>query len=294
MTAPDRPTDASPAEASSARASAVSPGLEAESGTRQAGRRTSTAPAGSAHLYDIASNDPESRLVDRSRVSEEDLAQISAVMQALGTLRDTENRLMDASLEYMKLGHNDMRALHFLIVSENRDVVVTPGAIAAHLHVSSASTTKLLDRLERAGHITRSPHPSDRRALAIRITPETRHTAMETVGRQQARRFAAAARLTPDQRAVVIDFLTTMARELADDSSRDGVPASGDNRSGDTDPAAARSGDTDARSGDTGALSDADDPTTRDAATTGDNTSTGHDASTGGGTARDLGAGAGT
>lgn len=178
------------------------------------GHPDSTPEAGSAHVYDIASNDPESRLVDRSRVSEEDLAQISAVMQALGRLRDAENRLMEASLEYMKLGRNDMRALHYLIVCENRDTVVTPGAIAAHLHVSSASTTKLLDRLERAGHITRSPHPSDRRALAIRITPETRHTAMETVGRQQARRFEAAARLTPEQRAVVTEFLSTMAAEL--------------------------------------------------------------------------------
>ena len=147
-------------------------------------------------------------------MSEDDLAQISAVMQAMGNLRDAENRLMEASLDYMKLGRNDMRALHFLIVCENRDTVATPGAIAAHLHVSSASTTKLLDRLERAGHITRSPHPSDRRALAIRITPETRHTAVETVGRQQARRFDAAARLTPEQRAVVIEFLTSMAAEL--------------------------------------------------------------------------------
>ncbi len=191
MTAPDRPAAASHAEAGSARPE-----------TR------------SAHVYDIASNDPDSRLVDRSRVSEDDLAQISAVMQAMGNLRDAENRLMEASLDYMKLGRNDMRALHFLIVCENRDTVATPGAIAAHLHVSSASTTKLLDRLERAGHITRSPHPSDRRALAIRITPETRHTAVETVGRQQARRFDAAARLTPEQRAVVIEFLTSMAAEL--------------------------------------------------------------------------------
>lgn len=168
----------------------------------------------SSFLYDITSNDPDSRLIDRSDVSEEDLAQISAVMQALGSLRDAENRLMEAAQEYMQLNRTDMRALHFLIVCENRSIVATPGAIAAHLHVSTASTTKLLDRLERAGHITRSPHPSDRRALTIRITGRTREAAMESVGRQQARRFAAAARLSPEEREVVIGFLTSMAREL--------------------------------------------------------------------------------
>lgn len=61
----------------------------------------------------------------------------------------------------------------------------------------------------------RSPHPTDRRALAITITEETRHAAMQTVGRQQAKRFYAAARLTREERAVVIRFLEDMTQEIA-------------------------------------------------------------------------------
>ncbi|QGF25145.1 MarR family transcriptional regulator [Raineyella fluvialis] len=136
-------------------------------------------------------------------------------MQALGALRDEEDRFGRASEEYMKLGRTDMRALHFLIVTENLGRVVTAAALAAHLHITSASTTKLLDRLERAGHITRSPHPSDRRALAIRVTPRTRGVATATVGAYQARRFRAAARLTPAEREVVTRFLRDMTDELA-------------------------------------------------------------------------------
>ena len=167
-----------------------------------------------ATIYDLASSDPQGRLIDRSGVSDEEILQIGDLMAALGRLRDAEQVLTDASLRYMKLNRNDMRALHFLIATGNRGEIVTPGDIATHLGISTASTTKLLDRLQKGGHITREPHPSDRRALAISITTETHEAALNTVGRQQARRYHAAARLTPDEREVVIRFLDDMTSEI--------------------------------------------------------------------------------
>ncbi|MCT1479802.1 MarR family winged helix-turn-helix transcriptional regulator [Microbacterium sp. p3-SID336] len=178
--------------------------------------QTRSAPDGLAHasIYDVDASDPRSTLIDRSGVPPEDLRQIARVMEALGELRDAEQRLSQASRRYMQLNETDMRALHYLIVCDNRSLVATPSGIAHHLGVSTAATTKLLDRLEKGGHIKRSPHPTDRRALAITITPETRHAAMETVGRQQAKRFYAAARLTSDEREVVIRFLKDMTDEI--------------------------------------------------------------------------------
>jgi len=168
----------------------------------------------SSSLYDMAKNDPDSLLLDRSHVSPEDLRGITEVMTALGRLRDAEQQLSEASQRYMKLGRSDMRALHFLIVAQHSHAVITPSAIAAHLGISSASTTKLLDRLEAGGHIVRAPHPNDRRALAITITDETREAAMETVGRLQAKRFHAAARLAPEERAIVVRFLNDMTEQI--------------------------------------------------------------------------------
>ncbi len=165
-------------------------------------------------MYDVAGNDPDGRLVDRSGMSPRDLAEIGALMAALGALREAEDRLSEASLKYMELGRTDMRALHFLIVTENQGGIATPGSIAAHLGITTPSTTKLLDRLERGGHISRSIHPKDRRAFAIAITPETREAAFRTVGAQQAKRFNAAARLTSTERAAVTRFLTDMTREI--------------------------------------------------------------------------------
>lgn len=166
-------------------------------------------------LYDVDSSDPRSQLIDRSGLDAGSVRQIGDLMSALGRLREAEQTLSDASLAYMKLNKTDMRALHYLIVAGNTGVIATPGSIAAHLKISSASTTKLLDRLEKGGHIVRAPHPTDRRALAISVTAETHTAAMQTVGRQQANRFHAAARLTGQERDVVIKFLNDMTQELS-------------------------------------------------------------------------------
>lgn len=165
-------------------------------------------------LYDVDSADPHSELVDRSSLQPSDIAEITALMSAMGRLRDAEDALAKASQEYMQLGQTDMRAIQYLIVAANRGQVVTPGALAVHLAISTASTTKLLDRLERGKHIVRSPHPSDRRALAISITPETHAAARDTVGRKHATRFTAAAALTTQEREIVARFLDDVAEKM--------------------------------------------------------------------------------
>lgn len=172
-------------------------------------------PQEPSNVYALDASDPHARLINREGYSAEDLEQIGELMAAVAELREAEQRLSEASQRYMNLGQTDMKALHFLIVAQHTSTIATPGAIAAHLNISTASTTKLLDRLEAAGHIIRSPHPHDRRALAISITPETYEIAVETVGRQQARRFHAASRLTSDERDIVIAFLKDMAREIS-------------------------------------------------------------------------------
>ncbi|WP_341973960.1 MarR family transcriptional regulator [Microbacterium sp. LWO13-1.2] len=179
-----------------------------------AGDRDTVDGLSHSSIYDVDASDPRSTLIDRTGVSPEALRQIAALMGALGELREAEQRLSRVSRRYMQLNETDMRALHYLIVCSNRAVIATPGGIAQHLAISTASTTKLLDRLEKGGHIARAPHPTDRRALAITITPETRLAAMETVGRQQAKRFYAAARLTGEERDVVIRFLRDMTDEI--------------------------------------------------------------------------------
>jgi len=165
-------------------------------------------------MFDLDSGDPRGEMIDRGDLSREEIVEIGELMNALGDLRTAEQRLAEASRRYMRLNDTDMRALHYLIVCGNRGEIATAGDIASHLRITSAATTKLLDRLERDGHVVREPHPHDRRAVAVRITEHTRASAMQTVGKQQARRFYAAARLSSAERQVVIRFLRDMTNEL--------------------------------------------------------------------------------
>src|ERR671936_130051 len=47
-----------------------------------------------------------------------------------------------------------------------------PGDLAARLGLTSGAMTKVLDRLERAGYITRAADPSDRRRITIAADPD--------------------------------------------------------------------------------------------------------------------------
>lgn len=166
-------------------------------------------------LYDVRVTDAGGELVDIAGMRPEELQQIAELMSASAALREAEQKLTDASLRYMKLNSTDMKALHYLIASEGHGQLVTPGELAAHLRISTASTTKLLDRLERAGHVTRGAHPSDRRAAVIAITSETRQAAIATVGKLHAQRFAPAARLSAKERAIVTRYLRETAEALS-------------------------------------------------------------------------------
>ncbi|WP_022892188.1 MarR family winged helix-turn-helix transcriptional regulator [Agromyces subbeticus] len=169
-----------------------------------------------AAMHDPRISDRDEELVSRAGLDDTEVDQIVRVMQSLRGWHDAERQMSEASRRYMKLNANDMRALRFLIAARNQGEIVTPGALTEYLGISSASTTKLLDRLERGHHVTRSPHPTDRRALAIAVTEATRLVARESVGRQHARRFAAAAELTPDEREVVIRFLDALSATRLD------------------------------------------------------------------------------
>lgn len=166
---------------------------------------------GEPSMLDPRVLDPEQELVRRAGLDEGDVDQVVRVLEALRRWRETERRMSEASRRYMKLGETDMRALRFIIAMQNHGRVVTPGAIAEHLGITTASTTKLIDRLAAGDHVLRLPHPSDRRSLAIEVTEDTRRVARQAVGRTHARRFDAAARLTPQEREIVTRFLDDLA-----------------------------------------------------------------------------------
>ncbi|WP_082581454.1 MarR family winged helix-turn-helix transcriptional regulator [Leifsonia sp. Root227] len=164
----------------------------------------------SGSLLDPRVIDPRQELVHHDDLSDDDLAQVVQVLTAIRDWREAEQRLSFESRSTMKLNDTDMKALRYIIASVNAGVAVTAGALSEHLHISTASTTKLLDRLERAGHIERRPHPTDRRAVTVAITEETHQQVRRLMGKQHAQRFEVARAMSPAEREVIIRFLTEL------------------------------------------------------------------------------------
>lgn len=160
--------------------------------------------------------DPVAEVVDHAAMDAADVTQVARVLAAMRGWREAEEQMSLHSRNHLKLNETDMKALRFLVAAKSEGRAVTPGALSEHLRISSASTTKLLDRLAAAGRIERAPHPSDRRALVVTITPSTHEQVRDTVGVRHARRFRAAAALSPQEREIVIRFLNTLADTAAD------------------------------------------------------------------------------
>ncbi|GAB1641908.1 MarR family winged helix-turn-helix transcriptional regulator [Krasilnikovia sp. MM14-A1259] len=76
---------------------------------------------------------------------------------------------------------------------------LSPGALAASMMLSSGGTTARLDRLEKAGLVSRSPDPHDRRGVLVSLTTEGRRVADAAVGAGLAEQQRLLSHLTPAQ-----------------------------------------------------------------------------------------------
>lgn len=162
-------------------------------------------------LFDPRVLDADEEVVSRDGMDDAEIDQVVELLRALRLWREAEERMSESARRYMNLGETDMRALRYILAGQQAGRVVTPGAIAEHLDISTASTTKLLDRLAAGGHVRRLPHPSDRRSVAVEVLDATRRAALDSIGRTHARRFGIAAALTPDQRGLITRFLADLA-----------------------------------------------------------------------------------
>lgn len=83
----------------------------------------------------------------------------------------------------------------------------SPTAIAGVLETSTAATTLVLNRLEAAGHVSRLPHPTDRRKVVVAPAQESLATAYECVRPIIDGIDQVSASLTPAERSTVAGFL---------------------------------------------------------------------------------------
>ena len=147
-----------------------------------------------------------------------------AVLEAMRTYRAAESAMRRRTQVSMGMGENDLLALRYVIMAQQAGRSIGPKELTGYLGISSASTTVLLDRLERKGQLRREHSPFDRRALILVATATTDEEVRAALGEVPERMVEVANTLDSDEARVVIDFLRRM-RSAVDEIDSHATPA---------------------------------------------------------------------
>lgn len=137
-------------------------------------------------------------------------------LEAVQEFSDAMDRMHSGIRGDMDMNASDIAALRMLIMRERSGHDVQPQDIARHLAISTASTTKLLDRLTASGHVERRPHPHDRRARIVVVTPAARADFFRHFSDHLARMRGGMDAYTDDELRGIARFLTDMSRAMTD------------------------------------------------------------------------------
>jgi len=132
---------------------------------------------------------------------------VVSVLEAVRAFSDAMDRMYGEIKGDLEMNTTDLAALRMLVVREQRSTDVSPHDLARHLRISTASTSKLLDRLAASGHVERRPHPHDRRARIVVLTDESRQAFFTHFGARLQAMRAVADGYTDTELATITRFI---------------------------------------------------------------------------------------
>ncbi|WP_230989882.1 MarR family winged helix-turn-helix transcriptional regulator [Rhodococcus oxybenzonivorans] len=131
-----------------------------------------------------------------------------------------------------------LRALISLLDAGRADIAATPGWLGDRLGINSASVTALLDRMEKAGLVRRTPDAEDRRRSRITVTATAMNLGETFFGPLINRTTTILEGFDPSERQTISRFLDGMnaavavERQVAVQPSEDSVSRSRTRRAG--------------------------------------------------------------
>lgn len=120
---------------------------------------------------------------------------------------------VEAVLRPLKVTFARYELLMLLVFS--RRGTLPMGTIGSRLQVHATSVTNAVDRLEAAGLVRRTPHPTDRRTTLVEITAAGRSVADEATARLNREVFSRPG-LSPQDTKVLIDVLGRFRQNAGD------------------------------------------------------------------------------
>lgn len=140
------------------------------------------------------------------------------LLQAVRDLIQVDRDMRRAASRRMGVGETDMRALRFVMAAFEREHGATPHELAAHLGISTAATTVLLDRLVKAGHVERVAHPTDRRGKLVVPTPRAYEETRAELRHAHDRMREIAAAVPRDARPALLSFLNALTELMREET----------------------------------------------------------------------------
>lgn len=139
---------------------------------------------------------------------------VAELLEAVRRFRRADADMRRRISAGMAMNLTDMQALQYVIATEARGHHAQPRDLAAYLAISTASTTKLVDRLTASGHLQRSTHPTDRRSVVLTSTSHAHAEIHARLGRMHEA-MAEIARAVPDEaRPALRTFLDALSEQL--------------------------------------------------------------------------------
>lgn len=141
---------------------------------------------------------------------------VMALLRAVRDFGDAHDRMSGGMKDDMDMNATDMAALRLLIMREDTGQPVSPHEIAKHLRISTASTTKLVDRLVEHGYVARAPHPTDRRSRVVVLTDSARRAFFQRFGPRLAAMREAAGEFTTAELAAAVRVMNAMGLAIGE------------------------------------------------------------------------------
>jgi DNA-binding MarR family transcriptional regulator len=147
-----------------------------------------------------------------------DMAPIAVIGRVLRAARYLERAVE------RELGLHGLNIAEFNALSALRRVgapfQLTPSELSHHLLFTSGGLTKLLERLERSGLISREPGPGDRRVVLVQLTEEGRVRQEAAMRAHLANEEALLADLSAADREALSGMLRSLLLGLEEDERR--------------------------------------------------------------------------
>ncbi len=134
------------------------------------------------------------------------------VLNALRRYRSAESAAQRRAREALGIGENALLALRILLDAESEGRSVNAKELADRLEITPASTSALVDRLVRSGHVERHADPHDRRGVILTASGGSMRQVLQVIDQLDTRAIEVAEHLPQQDMGVVIAFLEEMAR----------------------------------------------------------------------------------